>query len=165
MTTVAASQLATILLQKSRVFSLRWPQKNHYPLAIFGASLKIAGSSQRPRPQVAATRSPTARLRGHGNHGTLRRALKIPPFLTFFRARQEKKKTFFFFFAVGQPCPEVPQAQPLQVTFSLPEGVDLRSQTTGILGKKIGRGRVGWTGQQKRKKGCANKKHFLSEEL
>ena len=53
-TTVAASGLATIPLQKSQGFSLRRQRKNGWPLAIVWVSLKIAGSSQRPRPQVAA---------------------------------------------------------------------------------------------------------------
>ena len=44
-TTVAASGLATIPLQKSQGFSLRRPQKNRQPLAILGVSLKIAATT------------------------------------------------------------------------------------------------------------------------
>ena len=65
-TTVAASGVATIPLQISG-FSLRWPQKKRQPLAAFGVNFEIAGSSQQPRPQVAAT----ARFRGRSDHGTL----------------------------------------------------------------------------------------------
>ena len=67
-TTVAATGLATVPLQKSQGFSLCRPQKNRQPLAIFGVSLKNAGSSQRPRPQVAAA----ARFRSRSDHGTLK---------------------------------------------------------------------------------------------
>ena len=60
-------------LQKSQGFSLRRPQKIASPPAIFGVSLRIAGKSQRPRPQVAAA----ARFRGRSDHGTLS---PLPPF-------------------------------------------------------------------------------------
>ena len=57
----------------------------------------------------------------------------------FSRARKKD----FPFFPVGRPRPEpVPKTQPLQVAFSLLDRVDLRSQKEGILGKKIGWGRV-----------------------
>ena len=69
MNTVAASGLATIPLQKSQGFPLRQPQKYRQPLAILGVSLKIAISSQRPCPQVAAA----VRFRGRSDHGTLRK--------------------------------------------------------------------------------------------
>ena len=55
-TMVAASGLATIPLQKSQGFSLRWQQQNRWPLAIFGASLKIAG-------KLAATAAASRRSR------------------------------------------------------------------------------------------------------
>ena len=68
-----------------------------------------------------------------------------------------RKKGFSLFSCGATPSRTVPKTQPLQVTFSLQERVDLRSQKVGILGKKIAWGRVGWTGQKKRKKGCAKK--------
>ena len=40
---------------------------------ILGIILKIAGSSQRPRPQVAAA----ARFRGHNDHRTLRQRVDV----------------------------------------------------------------------------------------
>ena len=65
----------------------------------------------------------------------------------------------FLIFPVGQPHPEPsPKPKPLQVTFSLLERVDLRSQKEGTLGKKIAWGRAGWTGQQKKKKRMRKKK-------
>ena len=72
------------------------------------------------------------------------------PFLT----RQKD----FPFFPVGRPRPEPsPKTQPLQVAFSLLDRVDLRFQKEGILGKKIGWGRVGWTRQKKGKKDAQEK--------
>ena len=65
-TTVAASGLATIPLQKSRGFPLRRPQKKSLAASDFVVTLIIAGSWQRPRPQDAAA----ARFRGRSNHGT-----------------------------------------------------------------------------------------------
>ena len=68
-----------------------------------------------------------------------------------------RRKKGNFFFPVGRPRPEPsPKTQPLQVAFSLLERVDLRSQKGRISGKNIGWGRVGWTGQ-KRKKDAQNK--------
>ena len=53
----------------------------------------------------------------------------------------------FPFFPVGQPRPEPsPKIQPLQVAFSLLEGVDLRSQKEGDLGEEQ-LPREGWDGQ------------------
>ena len=72
--------------------------------------------------------------------------------LTFFRAR---KKGFSFFPCGSTPSRTVPKTQPLEVAFSLLERVDLRSQKGRIFGKKMAWGRVGWTEQKKRKKGCA----------
>ena len=66
-TTVAASRLAAIPLQKSQGFSLRQPQKKSLAASDFWVTLKIAGSSQRPWPQVAAA----ARFCGRSDHGTL----------------------------------------------------------------------------------------------
>ena len=68
-TTVAASGLATIPLQKSQSFSLRRPQTKSLAASDFWVTLQIAGSSQRPWPQVAAA----ARFCGRSDHGTLRR--------------------------------------------------------------------------------------------
>ena len=45
-----------------------------------------------------------------------------------------------------------PQNPTPEVSFPLLERVDLRSQKEGILGKKIGWGRVGWTWQKKEKR-------------
>ena len=63
-TTMAASGLATMPLQKSQDFSLRWPQKKSLAASDFW---EIAGSSQPLRPQVAAA----ARFRGRNDHGTV----------------------------------------------------------------------------------------------
>ena len=65
-TTVAASGLATMPLQESQGCCFAGHKKSLAP-SDFGVSLKIAGSSQRPRPQVAAT----ARFRGRSDHRTL----------------------------------------------------------------------------------------------
>ena len=46
----------------------------------------------------------------------------------------------------------VPKTQPLQVAFSLREGVDLRFQKEGILGRNIAWGRVGRTRQKEEKR-------------
>ena len=67
-TMVAASGLATILLQQLQGF-LRHRQQKIAIACDLRVTLAIAGSSQRPRPQVAAA----ARFRGHSDHGTLRR--------------------------------------------------------------------------------------------
>ena len=67
----------------------------------------------------------------------------------FSRASQ---KGFSFFSCGATPSRTVPKTQPLQVTFSLLERVDLRSPKEGILGKKIAWGRAGWTGQEKEKR-------------
>ena len=56
----------------------------------------------------------------------------------------------------------VPKTRSLHVTFSLLERVDLRSQKEGILGKEIAWGRVGWTRQKTRKKGCAKKGGWMN---
>ena len=54
-------------LQKSHGFSLRRSQKKSLAASDFWVTLKIAGSSQRPWPQVAAA----AGFCGRSDHGTL----------------------------------------------------------------------------------------------
>ena len=73
-TTVAAGALATIPLQKSQGFFCFASQKKSLAAAIFGVSLNFTGSSQRPRPQVAAA----ARFRGRNDHGTLSTNAQAP---------------------------------------------------------------------------------------
>ena len=53
---MAVSGLAAIPLQKSQGFALRRPPKKIANACGFGVRLKIAGSSQRPRPQVPQPR-------------------------------------------------------------------------------------------------------------
>ena len=82
------------------------------------------------------------------------------PFPILSRAR---KKGFSFYFSPrGPPSRTVPETQPLQVTFSLLERVDLRSQKEGILGKEVAWGRAG---QKKKGKKDAQKKVGVREKL
>ena len=81
-------------------------------------------------------------------------------FYSPFFARQKKKKGFSSFFLWGDPFQNRPQNPALEVAYSLLESVDLTSQKEAIFGRKTAWGRVRWTGQKKRKKGCAKKGGF-----
>ena len=72
---------------------------NRFPLAIFGVCLKIAGSSQRPQPQVAAA----ARFCNRNDHRTLRfsppdlfrpfSVISVAKSVFFLRRAQNKRST------------------------------------------------------------------------